>query len=100
MNRAQVGTSRSRQHAGLVSMIFGALALAAVVWVALLTYVINPPNWIRIAGSSFLPIGIVIGLGTGVLGRRGPERRWAITGLTLVAIAVITFTALNFSVDY
>jgi hypothetical protein len=45
-------------------------------------------------------VGIITGIGAGVLGRRGSERRWAITGLTLVALAVIGFTALSFSVDY
>jgi peptidoglycan/LPS O-acetylase OafA/YrhL len=92
--------NKQRNVAGRLSTIFGGLALVSVGWLALLTYAIDPPNWIRIVGASLLPIGIVAGLLAGLVGRRGPGRAWALAGLTLVALAVISFVVLLASVDY
>lgn len=68
------------------STVLGALALAAVGYAALLTYVIDPPNWIRVVGMSLLPIGWAGALITGVSARNGSGRVWALTGLALAAV--------------
>jgi hypothetical protein len=100
MSEPLIERTANKSSPGVVSTIFGGLALAAVVWGWLLTFVIDPPNWIRIVGVSLLPIGIVVGLGAGLAGLRRPAARpWALAGLTLVVVAVVAHAALVFSVE-
>ena len=76
------------------STVLGALALAAVGYAALLTYVIDPPNWIRLVGMTLLPIGWTGALIAGVSARNGPGRVWALTGLALAAVTAVALVVL------
>lgn len=59
-----------------------------------LTYVIDPPNWIRVVGLSLLPIGWAGAVVAGVSARRGPGRVWALTGLALAAVTAVALVVL------
>lgn len=97
-------TTRTHDHGALVGQVgavFGALALAAVAWLAMLTFSsLNPPDTVRFAGAVFLPLGIGGSIGAAIAGRRGPGRPWALLGLGLSAAAVVALTAMMFAVDY
>jgi hypothetical protein len=81
--------------------VFGAVALAAFLWLWALTLPdVNPPNWIRILGVIWLPIGIGGAAVTGILGWRGAGRVRSVVGLSLAALAVIAFITLVATADY
>ncbi len=88
------GYGRYGKRMAVSSTVLGALALAAVGYAALLTYVIDPPNWIRVVGLSLLPIGWAGAVITGVSARNGPGRAWALTGLALAALTAVALTVL------
>ena len=98
---AEVGRPRPEYQFGTWCAVFGALALAALIWLWSLTAVdFNPPNSVRIFGVAWLPIGVAGSLATGILGRRGPGRVGVVVGLVLTALAVIGFVVLMWTAEY
>ena len=82
-----------------MSVAFGAVAMAALLWITALSLLadFNPPDWIRVAGSMLLPVGLAGSVATGLAARRGPDRALALTGLVLSALAVAGFVVLMFT---
>jgi len=92
---------RIADQLGTACAIFGVLAVAALVWLWSLTLRgFNPPNWIRIFGVVWLPIGVVGAVLTGIPGFRSSDRGKVGVGLSLAALAVIGFIALMATADY
>lgn len=92
-------------RAGTVSIVMGALALVSVGWLAFLTFGPDEPvlsNTVRALGMAFLPVGLAVGIPTGILAaRRGDSaRRAGLIGLALAAVAIAAFVVLITSVDY
>ena len=88
------GTGRANR-AGVWSAVLGLVALAAFGWLWALTATpLDPPNWMRIIGIFFFPIGVVGAIITGISGMRNGDRRWALIGMIAAAIAVIGFVLL------
>jgi hypothetical protein len=80
---------------GIVCVVFGALAVAALCWTwALSATDLNPPNWIRIPGVLALPIGVMVSAGSAIRGRRTAPRGLIAAGLALTAVALIGFIVL------
>lgn len=81
--------------AGRLSAVFGLLALAAFAWLWVLSATpFDPPNWVRILGLVFLPIGLVGALVTGIAGVRRPPRAWAVVGLAAAGATIVAFVLL------
>ncbi|TDO68518.1 hypothetical protein EV651_102440 [Kribbella sp. VKM Ac-2571] len=81
--------------AGKVSALAGIVALAAFVWIwALSATSFDPPQWARILGSMFLPVGLAGAIGAGATGVRSGGRVWAYIGLALAAVTVVVFVVL------
>ncbi|MEV1131606.1 hypothetical protein [Agromyces sp. NPDC049794] len=86
---------RQSKTPGVLSVVFGLVALAAFGWLwALSATPLDPPNWVRILGIAFLPIGIIGGVITGISGLRGAGRGWAIAGLVVVGLTIVAFIVL------
>lgn len=99
-SRGIVGRAPADRRLGTASATFGGVALAAMAWLWLLTLPeVNPPNFIRILGLIWLPIGAVVSVATGLLARRGGGRVGALVGLTLTAAALVWFVALMATAD-
>ena len=95
------GAWEARPLVGQIGALFGALSLAAVGWLALLTFSsLHPPEAVRIAGAAFLPLGIGGAILAGIVGRHGASRPWAFLGMALAAVAVVALTVMQFAVDY
>jgi hypothetical protein len=78
--------------AGIVSAVMGLLALVGTAWVVLISAVdVDVAEWLRIAGSTLVPIGLVGAVIAAFLGWRGPGRGWAVTGVALAAVTVVSF---------
>lgn len=78
--------------AGRLSVVFGLVALAAFGWLWALTATpLDPPNWVRILGLAFLPIGLVGAVITGIAGLRGAARGWAVVGLAAAGVTIVAF---------
>lgn len=91
---------RETNRYGVLCTAFAAIAAAALVWLWSLTLPgFNPPNWIRILGVVWLPIGSAGSVMTGILGRRGPGRIWVVVGLTLVVLTLAGFIILISTAD-
>lgn len=89
------------EHFGTLCAAFGAVAVAAFLWLlSLMLPDFNPPNWIRILGVVWMPIGVAGALVTGYLGRNGPDRSRVVIGLSLAALTVIGFIVLTATADY
>ena len=89
------GQTPSSDRLGALCVAFGALGAAAFLWLAALTLTdLNPPDWIRILGVIWLPIGMAGSLITGVMGRKGPHRVAVSIGLALTALTAIGFVVL------
>jgi hypothetical protein len=81
--------------AGTVSLLGGVVALAALMWVWVLSATpLDPPGWLRVLGSTFLPVGLALATGAGLAGLRGPGRVPALTGLALAAATVLGLVVL------
>ncbi|WP_142139233.1 hypothetical protein [Acidovorax sp. SLBN-42] len=81
--------------AGRLSAVFGLVALAAFGWLwALSATPLDPPNWVRIVGLAFLPIGLVGAVVTGIAGLRGAARAWAVVGLVAAVVTIVAFVVL------
>ncbi|MDC5696275.1 hypothetical protein OO014_03325 [Intrasporangium calvum] len=86
---------------GLVALVLGFAAVAALIWLWALTLPnVNPPNWVRILGVLWLPVGVVGAGWAGLLGLRGPGRRWSVVGLSLAGLAVVGFVTLIATASY
>lgn len=93
-------TSGTAPTAGTVGLVSGALALAAVGWVALLTYSsLDVPEGLRIAGSTLLPLGLVGAVGAAILARPGRGRSRTLVGLALAGAAVLGLVLLLVAAD-
>ena len=80
---------------GVASAVLAGLSLVGVVWVWLLTATsFDPAEGLRIAGAWLVPVGLLGAVVTGPFGLHGPGRRWAITGLALAAVTVVSFVVL------
>ena len=89
------GQPPSSDRLGVLCVTFGALGAAAFLWLAALSLTdFNPPDWIRILGVVWLPIGVAGSLITGVVGRHGPHRVAVTIGLALTALTLIGFVVL------
>jgi hypothetical protein len=94
-------TRTSSPLLGKLGAAFGAAALAATAWLALLTFTsFGPPDVVRFLGAVFLPIGIGGAIGVAIAERRGPGRRLALAGLGLAALAVVVLVVMQLAVGY
>ncbi|WP_448005554.1 hypothetical protein [Agromyces bauzanensis] len=92
MSTSRRPARRGSKLVGAISLALGLVALVALVWLwALSTTPLDPPQWVRILGIAFLPIGLLGALITGIAGLRGEGRRYAIGGLIAAAVTVIAF---------
>jgi hypothetical protein len=85
---------------GTITLVLGVLAGAATVFVYVLSLSedFNPPNWIRVVGLVWLPVGF---FGAPILYTRahnGPGRRRGQVGLSVAAIGLVAFVVLLFAV--
>lgn len=85
------GIRRSRRL-GRWSATLGLIGAAAFVWLWLLSATpLDPPDWIRILGLVFLPVGVIGAMITGIPAVRGAGRPAALVGLIAAALTVIAF---------
>ncbi len=84
------------ERAGTLALTLGVLFAAAVIY----TYVLslsadfNPPDWLRVIGLVWIPVGFV---GTPVaylVARTGEGRARGRAGLLIAAVALVAFVAL------
>ena len=96
MSTSPRSTDRPSKVPGVLSAVFGVVALAAFGWLwALSTTPLDPPDWVRILGIVFLPIGIIVGVLTGIPGLRSAAGRpWAIAGFAAVGLTIVAFIVL------
>ena len=90
--------TKGTERAGTIALALGVLALAATVYTYVLSLSedVNPPDWLRIAGLVWLPLGF---FGTPVayaLARNGAGRHRAQIGLALAGLGLLAFGALLF----
>lgn len=88
--------SISKQHGpfqGVLSFLFAIAAVGSVAMIGCTSFTLfNPPDWIRIVTMAPLPFLIILSVGFGLVGfKRNSGRVWAITGLILIALSVVTF---------
>ena len=94
-------TRASSPFLGTLGAAFGATALAATAWVALLSFTsFGPPDAVRFLGAIFLPIGIGGAIAVAIAERHGPGRRPAFVGLGLAALAVVGLVVMQFAAGY
>lgn len=88
--------TRDTERSGLLSIVFGALALLGFVWTWVLSVsdVLDPPNWIRIPGILLMPVALVAAVAAGLQARQGTGRRRGDVGLVLAALVVLAFVVL------
>lgn len=95
MSTSPGSATRPSKTLGVVSAVLGLVALVAFGWLwALSATPLDPPNWVRILGIAFLPIGVVGGAVTGIAGLRGAGRGWAIAGLVAVGLSIVAVSVL------
>ncbi|MBC7290585.1 MAG: hypothetical protein H5T83_04505 [Actinotalea sp.] len=93
--RMQDPLTLDRTVIGTAGVVLGALALAAVAWIAFLTFgTADVPQWLRVAGSAFLPLGLAGAVGAGLIAPPGPARRRAWLGMALAAVAALTLVVM------
>lgn len=86
---------------GRLGVAFGVAALAAIAWLALLSFTsFGPPDVVRFLGALFLPIGIGGAIGVAIAERRGPGRRLALIGLGLAGLAVVGLVVMQLAAGY
>jgi Na+/serine symporter len=83
-------------RAGTIAVVLGLVFLAATAYTYALSLgeAFNPPQWARVLGLMWLPVGLV---GTPVaysLARSGAGRDRGRAGLLLVLVGVVAFVAL------
>ena len=91
-----ITTTRPGRRLGTASVVLGLVGLAALGYAWLLsTPDVDPPNWLRVVGLVWLPVGFFGALLTGVLALGGPGSSRGVVGLLLVAAMVAAVTALQ-----
>ena len=96
MLQDQVQSSASKEKSwGVASAVLGGAAALATVWLWLLSALpdFNPPNWIRIVGLIWLPVGIIGSLVGWMAARQGAGRSWGLVGVGLTGLAITGFVA-------
>ncbi|WP_404386541.1 hypothetical protein LL946_08190 [Knoellia locipacati] len=85
-------------RAGTVALVAGAVTLAATAftYVLSLSDVIDPPNWLRILGIVWMPLGFVATPILCAVARLGPGRQRAGVGLALALAGLVAFVVLLF----
>ena len=88
--------SRRKQLPGKMCVAFGVLTLASALWILVISAEtpFDPPQWLRIAGSSAFPIGLGGAIGTGVVAYRLGDPRQALLGMGLAALSLAAFIVL------
>ena len=88
--------TRDTQRSGLLSIVFGVLALLGLgwTWVLSVSDVLDPPNWVRIPGILLMPAGLIAAVAFGLQARQGTGRQRGTVGLVLAALVVLAFVAL------
>lgn len=80
---------------GKVGAAFGLVAFAAFAWIwALSSTSFDPPGWLRIAGSAFLPVGLGGAAVAAVLACRAGERPWALVGIGMATVSIVGLVVL------
>ena len=103
--RLQPTPAAHASRAGTVSIAMGLLALLGSAWAIYLTVSSAGPevsDLIRAVGMALLPIGLLVGIPTGILALRhgGAHRRTGHVGLGLAVAALASFVALLATVDH
>jgi hypothetical protein len=86
------------QRAATIALVLGILAVAATVF----TYALslgtgfNPPNWVRVAGLVWLPLGFFGAPIAYMLARNGPGHGRALIGLAATGVGLTAFVVLLF----
>lgn len=82
--------------AGPVTLVLGVLVALAVAYAYVLSLAdgVNPPDWARVVGLVWLPVGLV-GVPIGYYwSRDGDRRRQGETGLALARVGVVALVGL------
>lgn len=87
---------------GTISAVLGTLSVASYFYLIALTQLqdFNPPNWIRIIGMVWLPIGWMGAWLAGWPARHGHERGLALAGMFLGTVSLVAFIVLMAMADY
>jgi hypothetical protein len=82
-------------RAGEAALVLGALFLASTgfAYVLSLSDAVNPPDWVRVVGLVWLPLGLLTPVAY-ALARVGPGRGRGRWGVGLAAVAVAAFVVL------
>ena len=82
----EIDADARKQLPGKMSVAFGVLTLASVLWIWLISVEtpFDPPQWLRIVGSSAFPIGLGGAIGTGVVAFRIGDRGRALLAWDLL----------------
>lgn len=93
------GEAEVSVRAGNLALAAGILALAAaaLAYVLSLTGVVDPPNWARVVGLAWLPIGLLGAPIAYTAARTGPGRHRGRLGLAVALVALVAFVALQFA---
>ena len=88
--------TRDTERSGLLSIVFGVLALLGLAWTWVLSVsdVLDPPSWIRIPGILLMPAALIAALAAGLQARQGTGRRRGDVGLVLAGLVVLAFVVL------
>jgi hypothetical protein len=92
------GRHTGSMRAGTLTVVLGVLAAAATAftYVLSLSEAVNPPNWVRVLGLVWLPIGFLGTPITYTLARTGPGRDRGRVGLAIALAGLLAFVALLF----
>lgn len=96
MHRRGVGVLPGAVTAGTVTLVLGTLFALAVAYAYVLSLGsdVNPPDWARVAGLVWLPVGLA-GVPIGYYWSRGGAReRWAELGVVIALAAALAFVVL------
>jgi hypothetical protein len=98
MSTQPTGRDTASVRAGTVAVVLGVLFLAATVFafVLSLSESFNPPNWLRLLGLVWIPIGLLGTPAAYALARRGSGSRLGALGLATAVVGLLAFVALMF----
>lgn len=87
------------ERAGLATVVFAALFAAATAYTFALSLSesFNPPNWLRVLGLVWLPIGLAGAAVSYTVARTGPGRTAGRLGLLVLLLSVVAFVVLLFA---
>jgi hypothetical protein len=85
----------SKVPAGTVTLVLGVLFAAAVLFTYALSLIdiLNPPDWVRVVGLMWLPIGFA-GIPVAYYLARTEDRARSRLGLLIGLVALVAFAAL------